>query len=152
MKTIDIDRARLTNRMQAAFGVVKYQFSAKSELTAVPGIGFDLSDCSNFTRWLIFQASLGKTTFPQGSVEQHQRCQEDGFAADEYHLCAPLGDNKLRIAFIPVTPNHCGHVWLVLNGQTIECCGGKGACRRPWNAAPLITEVTACYTLTSPLV
>jgi hypothetical protein len=64
---------------------------------------------------------------------------------------AGLEDGRLRIAFIATKPGHVGHVWLILNGKTIESWGGHGPGRRSWNVKALRERVTSCYVLTNPL-
>ena len=148
---LEMDRIRLMNRVEAASGVVKYKLDAKPAMGAIPGADFTVSDCSGFVRWLIDGATAGMVTPPDGSWNQHDWCIQQKFKSDEYLQVAGLGDNRLRIAFINPAGGEPGHVWLILNGQTIECCGGRGVCRRPWNTAVLRLDVAACYVLTGVL-
>jgi hypothetical protein len=151
MKTIKIDKARLMRFHNAADGVVKYHLGSKPKIGAMPG-AFHISDCSGYVRALLAFATSNEVTPPDGSWYQQEWCKKQEFKATDYHTVAALGDNRLRIAFINASKGKVGHVWLLLNGQTLECCGGKGVCRRPWNTAVLKSEVDACYVLTEPLL
>lgn len=151
MKTIPINRARLIERMVAAFTCVKYRLGAKPRLGTLPGVSFTESDCSGFVRWLIYAASIGKVKMPTGSVLQREWCEENGFKRTDYNLHARLEDSRLRVAFINPGGGKVGHVWLVINGQTIESYGGHGAGRRPWNDPVLVRNVDHCFVLTDRL-
>lgn len=151
MKTIPIDRQRLIKRMMAAFACVKYELGAKPRLGSLPGAGFTTADCSGFLRWLINAASYGKVKIPPGgSVIQRDWCIKQGFKRTSYDNCA-LEDSRLRIAFINPGGGKIGHVWLVINGQTIESYGSHGAGRRPWDTSVLKKNVDYCFVLTEPL-
>ncbi|MEN6581695.1 MAG: hypothetical protein ABFD54_04540 [Armatimonadota bacterium] len=150
MKTIPIDRATLIKRMNAAFTCVEYDLNAKPRLGSLPGTSFTTSDCSGFVRWILYAASGGKIKLKTGSWYQQQWCREQGFKEVKYSDVAGLHDSRLRIAFINGA-NGAGHVWLIINGQTIECYGGHGAGRRPWNTSVLLRKVDACFVLTDVL-
>jgi hypothetical protein len=152
MHTITIDKTKLMRFHNAAQGSVKYNLGSKPKIGTMPVTGFRFSDCSGYVRWLIAAATTNEIIPPDGSWYQQKWCKEQGLKLTDYHAVAGLGDNRLRIAFINSGKNKVGHVWLVLNGQTLECCGRKGVCRRPWNTAVLKNEVDACYVLTNPLV
>lgn len=146
---IPIDRARLIERMNAAFICVGYELGAKPRPGSLPGTDFKLSDCSGIVRWLLYAASYGKIKMPMGSWGQRKWCQEQGFKPCPYSNCALL-DSRLRIAFKDPDDKH-GHVWLCINGQTIECYYGHGAGRRPWNTKVLKNNGDFCFVLTDEL-
>jgi hypothetical protein len=98
------------------------------------------SDCSNYSRYLIYQAS--GITIPDGSSNQCDWFNTKGFKKTDYSNCANK-DNILRIAFLTDQANGQRHVWLVLNGQTMECYGAHGVGSRMWNANPLRNSVNA---------
>lgn len=137
--------------MKACFGVVKYRLGSKPKLGTMPGVYFKTSDCSGFVRWLLYGASHGKVTLRTGSWYQHKWCDDEGFKKVKYSEVAKLKDSRLRIAFIRPEDGKIGHVWLVINDQTIEACAGRGACRRKWDTPILINNVDATYVLTDPL-
>jgi cell wall-associated NlpC family hydrolase len=151
--TLDVDRAELIRLMSPCFRLltkIRYSLGAKPRMGAVPGVGFKKADCSGFIRWLINGATFGKDAdMPDGSWFQHKWAKER-FREVPYAECARM-DSKLRIAFIPTKNGRVGHVWLCVNGRTIESYGGHGAGRRPWNTPVLLNQVTACYVLTDPL-
>jgi hypothetical protein len=151
MKIISVIRDRLVERIKAAFACVKYEMGAKPHLGSLPCADFTTSDCSGFVRWLIYAATDGKVTMPLGSWTQRKWCQEQGFKQTCYANCG-LMDSRLRIAFMDPECSEAGHVWLIINGQTIECYGGHGAGRRPWNTNVLRKNVDYCFVLTDPLI
>jgi hypothetical protein len=147
--TIKINRAKLVELIKASEGKVKYRLGAKPHMDAVPGKpGFLVCDCSGYVRWLLY--NLGVKDFPDGSWYQRAWCDSHNFKRTAYEH-AVLKDDRLRIAFIDGGNGKVGHVWLVINGKTIESCGGRGTCRRPWDAKTLKTKVDHCYVLTNLL-
>ncbi len=150
MKTITLDRNVLVARMQATVGRVSYKLGAKPRVNAKPGT-FSQSDCSGYVRWLLYAASKGAVNILPGSWHQQQWCIREGFKKTSYELHAQCKDGRLRIAFINPATNKVGHVWLILNGQTIEAYGGHGAGRRAWDTPTLRRQVDACYVLTEPM-
>jgi cell wall-associated NlpC family hydrolase len=157
MKAMYVDRAELVRLMKLCFSFsgfvakVKYIFGAKPALGDIPGLGFFSSDCSGFVRWLIHGATHGQVKMPSGSWYQQAWVKKEGYKKTSYLLHAGLHDNRLRIAFINPKNGIPGHVWLVINGQTIESYGGHGAGRRKWDTPVLLKNVDACYVLTEPM-
>jgi hypothetical protein len=137
--------------MKACFGVVKYRLGSKPKLGTMPGVYFKTSDCSGFVGWLLYGASHGKVTLRTGSWYQRKWCDDEGFKKVKYSEVAKLKDSRLRIAFIRPESGKIGHVWLVINGQTIECYGGHGVGRRPWDTKVLMDNVSDCYVLTDKI-
>jgi hypothetical protein len=137
--------------MNSSFGEVKYELGTKPSFGAKPEIDFKTADCSGFVRWLLYGASNGKVRIALGSWYQHKWCKDEGFKHVVYSEVAGLKDSRLRIAFIEAHGGKVGHVWLTINGQTIECYGGHGAGRRPWDTPVLLNNVSACYVLTDKI-
>ena len=138
--------------MNACFGKVKYKLGAKAGLHATPGEDFTKIDCSGFVRWLLFQCGNGFAAIPDGSWNQWEWCKREGFKESTYDKNgAGLCDSRLRIAFIRAKPGSSGHIWLIINGQTIESYSPVGVKRRPWNYKTLKNNVAAVYVLTEPL-
>ena len=127
-KTIKVDRSRLVDLMEACYGK-HYRFGAKVALDAAPS-SFDECDCSGFVRWLLHGSTSDQLEVPDGSWNQHQWCRTNGFKATDYSAVAGLKDSRLRIAFIEPRRGRAGHVWLIINGGTIESYGGHGPGRR----------------------
>jgi len=151
-KTISIDKAKLLSRISAAIGKVTYDLGAKPRLGTLPGSGFTKSDCSGFVRWLLYAATGGAIKLLPGSWHQQEWCKSQNFKKTDYLQHAGLQDHRLRVAFINAKNGKVGHVWLILDGYTLESHGGKGANRRKWNTDVLINNVDACYVLTEPLI
>jgi hypothetical protein len=122
-------------------------------LGGVPGYDFKASDCSGFVRWILAYAVTMKHALilPMGSYYQNDWCKSQGFKLSKYSDVAGLNDNRLRIAFIKPDSDHHGHVWLILNGRTMECYGGVGVGRRKWDCGVLFRGVDSCYVLTDPM-
>ena len=133
----------------------KCEFRVKYLLGAKPKLGslfFKESDCSGFVRWLVHEATEGVTTMPDGSYHQANWCIKQGFKKVAYKQSACMRDDRLRIAFIAPNSEGVGHVWLIFNGQTMESCGGRGVCRRPWSNKLLLSTVSSCFVLTDTLI
>src|SRR5205085_264760 len=103
-------------------------------------------DCSGFVRYLMYRATHGEVIMPDGSWIQNDWCRHNHFAKVKYATAADA-DGWLRIAFLPPKKGHAGHVWLILNGMTLESHGHKGPHSRPWDTAVLKSQVTDCYQL-----
>jgi hypothetical protein len=142
--SILIDQSRLSAVCASLFdGHVAYCYGAKASLTADPAT-IQQIDCSGFVRYLTYQATNGQIVLPDGSWNQHRWCKSRKLSKVAYSTAAKR-DGWLRIAFIESTASHAGHVWLVLNGMTLESDGSKGPDQRPWNYSILRKEVGACY-------
>ena len=151
MKIIGVDRAELVRLMNACFGRVEYELGAKAPALSCKPEQINAIDCSGFVRWLIYNATHGQVTMPDGSQNQLAFCRKSDYKSTDYDNTSLL-DNRLRIAFM--SPAHGQqwprHVWLIINGQTIESYGGHGPGRRTWNNH-ILKPVSACFVLTNPL-
>ena len=148
-KTLTISRPTLVHLIKCSVGKARYRLGAKPRMDAIPGTpGFLVADCSGYVRWLLH--NLGVRDVPDGSWHQEKWCITKKFKPTDYSNAA-LKDDRLRIAFIAAKGSTPGHVVLVINGQTIESCGGVGTTRRPWDTPVLKSKVAACYVLTDPL-
>ena len=153
MKTVKVDKDKLLELTADALGKVAYRLGAKPNLRLMPGDkGFKVSDCSGWVRWLLARVTDPPVTIGLGSWYQQEWAKAQGFKRTGYAANAGWADNRLRLAFIDAQGSKVGHVWLLLNGHTIECAGGKGVCRRPWDTKTLKDKVDACYVLTDPML
>jgi cell wall-associated NlpC family hydrolase len=142
--TVDTDKlVDLVTQMRAAG--IGYHLGSKAALGA-PISTIQKIDCSGFVRYAIYYASGGSVKMPDGSWVQDEWCKKQGFTSVPYKRDACLGDDRLRIAFMHGTA--IGHVWFILNGQTIESHGGVGPDRRDWATPILVHNVSTCYALT----
>lgn len=146
MKTIPVNKPVLVDFMNKCLNKISYELGAKARFGAKPLRDFTKIDCSGFVRWLIHMAS--GVRMPDGSWNQRVWCQKQGFKQNPYKSVAGLKDNRLRIAFIDPTKGKSGHVWLIINGKTIESYGGHGVGRRRWNSLGLYLKAKYCFTLT----
>ena len=146
---VDLDKlhTRLANDIAR---LVRYTLGAKAlegHLSDYPG-AYKFIDCSGWVRAAIAYSTKdaigGSIIIPDGSVVQHDWFSNNGFKLTDYSN-AELEDNHLRIAFIAPTANEAGHVWLILNGKTLESHGGTGPASRAWNTPVLFNNVAACY-------
>ena len=130
-------------------GHISYGFGSKAALTATPQSIHEI-DCSGFVRYLMYQATSGRLTMPDGSWIQNDWCRHQALKLVPYQD-ASLHDSIIRIAFLPPTTHHhhhhAGHVWLIQNGLTMESHGGVGPSRRAWNTTVLLNGVRQCYEL-----
>jgi cell wall-associated NlpC family hydrolase len=125
-----------------------YKLGAKA-----PSLSCDTSlvsaiDCSGFVRYLLARASRQGLVIPDGSVNQHQWCREQGFPKVAYGGPSIATSKRLYLAFIePVYEVRPGHVWFVYQGHTMESYGGQGVGSRAWNTPVLVRRVAGCYQL-----
>jgi cell wall-associated NlpC family hydrolase len=125
----------------------KYRLGAKPKPGAHP-TQWKYTDCSGYVRWLVAQATNQEVILPLGSVLQYDWFRRRGYLQVPYSDCIRR-DNAIRIAFIKPRPGSYGHVWLVLNGSTIESYAGVGVGSRAWNTPPL-DKADSCFILTPP--
>ena len=126
-------------------GHIKYGMGKKAQLHVEPP-AIKAIDCSGFTCYLMYKVSDGQIKMVDGSDEQNAWCKKQKLRAEPYKQ-ASVNDNLLRIAFIPRVykdgkVTRAGHVWLILNGETMESHGkDKGPDRRPWDTQVLKSRV-----------
>ena len=125
---------------------VEYKLGAKAP--SLKSLVSDIKqiDCSGFVRYAMYQATSGAVIMPDGSWNQDDWCRKQGFAAVNYQKTAGTLDHRLRIAFMH---GGIGHVWFVLDGQTIESRGHVGPSRRDWQTPILFNHACKCYLLTA---
>lgn len=126
-------------------GHVSYKFGSKPLLTKEPS-EVTSADCSGFVRYLLYRASDMQIKIPAGSWNQEDWCKKTGLPKVEYSTAAN-NDGWLRIAYLPKKNGHPRHVWLILNGRTIESRGGVGPDRRAWDTPVLKNNAHACFKL-----
>ncbi len=149
-KVIIVDREELVKFIKATEDKMKYGLGDKIDLSTpydkLPG---DSIDCSGYVRLAIYKITHGKIKMKDGSANQNDWCRDNDFKKTDYSN-ASLSDDRIRIAFIR-PPSSKRHVWLIVNGKTIESCGGHGPTRRDWDEKVLKINVTDCYVLTDPM-
>jgi hypothetical protein len=127
-------------------GHVSYKFGAKPLLNKEPG-DVKEADCSGFVRYLLYNVSDKRIKIPAGSWHQEEWCKNSKLERVEYSTAA-LSDGCLRIAFLPKKNGNPRHVWMILNGQTIESHGRTtGPNRRPWDLPKLKDNAHSCFKL-----
>jgi hypothetical protein len=141
--TIDKEAlVKLVEDMQEAD--VGYKLGAKARFKT-PLAAIDDIDCSGFVRYAIYHATDGQVQMPDGSWNQDDWCKGQKFQVVDYRSTAGTEDGLVRVAFLHTPP--VGHVWLVLDGETIESHGGAGPDRRDWHTKILYGHVSKCYVL-----
>jgi hypothetical protein len=136
--------------LQSCLGRVKYDLGSKPALGLSP-CQIIKADCSGFIRGILFAATNGQVSLPEGSWYQRQWFQDRNFKKTQYRLVANSHDHRLRIAFIDPNESEHGHVWLILDGKTVECFFGKGVGQRRWNYSTLYKNVDWCFVVSDPL-
>lgn len=134
--TVDVDVAKAKSFLhacQTSQPRVKYGLGKKIKAGQVPGVDFTQVDCSGFVRETLRRSTNLGSSFPDGSVVQHDWVRKKGCAHDTIQAGAK-GDGAVRIAFMSPTdsPSGIGHVVLIVNGATLESHGGVGPDSRPW--------------------
>ena len=104
-------------------------------------------DCSGYMRLQVYAATGGKVLIPDGSAEQREWMEKEGFSkVTPYANEAGNPETQfLYINFIAPTDAHAGHVWAVQSRETCECHGGSGVGSRLWNTRPLPQEWVAGF-------
>jgi len=139
--TLPIDVRLLLSTEKEMEGIA-YKLDGKVPLSE-PIEQIDNIDCSAFVRYVLYHATFKRTILPDGSWNQEQWCKESGLPRETY-ANTMLCDGAVRIAFLY---GKIRHVWLVLDGLTLESYGGHGPGRRAWNHSHLI-HAGACFRLT----
>ena len=109
-------------------------------------------DCSAYVHYVLNRVTNGKIVIGRGPLCENSGSIRDwakkqGFASVKYSEQANLNDFILRLAYLPPkTKTTFGHIWLVLNSQTLESHGSKGVNRRKWNDKNL-AGVTDCFNI-----
>ena len=105
---------------------IGYGLGSKAHnLMAIPP-DYSEIDCSGWVRAAVAIATGGVTILPDGSVIQHEWCDQVGLKKSAWPALL-LRDGCTRLCFIVPSPAHpVGHVLLVRNGQTYESWGGHG--------------------------
>lgn len=165
MKTIKVDRELLVTLIKKTCdGHIPYKMGGKALSLDCDSsvLGEDVHgvmrgiDCSGFVRYILHRIS--NVDMPDGSWNQRDWCQKQGFKVCPYSDCAKK-DDILRIAFLNKENDDAGHVWLIISGMTIESHGRSkvngvwqdGPSRRPWNWKSLKSKVDFCFEMTLPM-
>jgi hypothetical protein len=146
MKSLSIETSSLMDISGKLMdGHIKYGFGSKAKLNDEPQ-KITAIDCSGFVQYVIYQATKKQMVLPAGSWNQRVWCDNQKLSKVEYSS-ANEKDGWLRIAFIaPKSKTVPGHVWLILDGMTLESHGPtKGPNRRAWSEKILKSNVYACY-------
>ena len=148
---INVDTGKLLRLHGAVAGRVKYVFGAKARpLCGGPEALAKGVDCSGYVRWLMYHCSKAGYAFPDGSTLQAEWCKRQGFKSTSYRLNGGWKDGRLRLCAYRPKGKRAGHIWLCLNGATIESAGGRGPTRRSWLTPVLLARCETCFVLTGP--
>lgn len=140
--TISIDGKKLKDLMDAMMdGHCKYGFGDKARMTDKPA-DIKKIDCSGFVQYLLYHVATPSLKIRAGSWHQNKYFEDNHFEQVDYATEASKRDGILRLGYFRGSP---GHIWLVLNGETIESSGGKGPNRRAWSTGVLKSKVQRCY-------
>jgi hypothetical protein len=120
---------------------IGYLLGAKPAMDKVPA-QIKVSDCSGWSRYLVYHASQHQLLLPEGSVQQHEWADRNGLHPVSFADAVKYGSvSRLFLCFIvPETqPDKIGHVYM-LHGcgekaRTMECYGGHGVGSRKYNAS-----------------
>ena len=146
-KTISIDGAALAAFMDATMGGhIEYGLGDKASPLTIDPSAIRKIDCSGYVQYLLYTVSSGAVHVRSGSWYQNKYFKDNRFEEVDYATEASKRDNTLRLGYFH-GGGKVGHIWFVLNGETIESSGGKGPNRRDWNA--LSHRVQHCYVIGS---
>ena len=121
---------------------IQYKLGSKIPLDAqVKDVQY--CDCSGFVRWILnhWLEATGECYLVDGSVNQHQQFKDNKidlliwpYPNSEYVYIGFLSPND--------TASEIGHVFLIYQNLTIECCGSLGVCRRDVNSLKWLKNCT----------
>ena len=131
--------------LKAAMPRVHYQMGAKADpIDCLPSHLREL-DCSGLVSYFVHNTSQTRG-FPDGSVDQHQWCEDNLRALRSYDDLAYTANDPARLFIGFVEPIYqdgemieAGHVWFVWRGLTYESHGGYGVSSRGW-LQPFMTQ------------
>ena len=115
---------------------IGYGYGSKDPKCGSGEIDFTRLDCSGFARSLLMFAAGGPETgalrqMPDGSSDQADWFGEMGFKTTQAADMS-LADGHLRIAFHRANAlDEVGHVFMGVNGHSVECFSGRGPGERP---------------------
>jgi len=132
---LDIDKAKaFLNACVTSTPRVRYGYGKKIKPGQIPGKDFQSVDCSGLVRELVRRSTSLGSTFPDGSVVQHDWVRKKGFVKTNWDD-GTSNDDIVRIAFL--SPNDVssgiGHVQLLYRNMTLESHGGVGPNSRKWS-------------------
>ena len=135
--SLSLNAAKFIAFKQACYDAgVAYGFGSKDPNPGSGKVDFSEIDCSGFVRTLLMFAGNGTLDdFPDGSYTQGDWLAAKGLKPT---LASNGGntDGYLRCyVHHPDSLDGTGHVWLTVNGHTVESCGGRGPCERHWNTS-----------------
>lgn len=138
--TWGIDLAKLLD-LHARMDKVKYGLGDKANPKTAEPETIKSIDCSGYVRFVLYKASGGKVDCSPngGSWHQNEWCKAKLTAITYEAATAGASDGKLRIAFYKPAKG-VGHVWLILNGKTLESYGGHGVGRKAWDSRTSIAD------------
>ena len=128
---------------------VTYELGAKASPLSLQAGEFDSIDCSGFVRWAIYHATGQGLEIPDGSANQHEWANREGFKVSNFEA-GLAKDGAIRIAFLtPEDGGGIGHVMLIIDGLTCESHGHHGPDRRQWGSYDFM-RLCSVYVLTPP--
>jgi hypothetical protein len=145
--SIFVNNNKLTEFLnQMMDGHVGYHLGAKVEPLSKDPKAVNQVDCSGFVRYLVYKVCNLVIT-SGGTWWQNEWCKSH-LQSEANYKCAGQRDGVIRIGYFPKPSGlAAGHIWLILNGMTIESHGHTGPDRRAWNTSVLVTHVKNTYVL-----
>ena len=126
-------------------GHVSYEMNAKASPLDLDPAKIKKLDCSGFVQYVLYNATSKSAFLKSGSWYQNQWCIAQKLEKVAYST-ANQSDGWLRLGYFPAPKKgQYGHIWLILDGRTLESHGGKGPNSRAWDTNVLKNSVTACY-------
>jgi hypothetical protein len=148
---VDLDLRKFEDFKQRCYDAhVGYLFGAKDPNPGSGRVDFAAIDCSGFVRTLLDYASDGATSsIPDGSWMEDDWFAKGVFKRTAYSECG-AGDAHVRVAVHRPGGrggDATGHIWLTVNGHSVESYGGHGPGERPWDHPWFLAHVDDCYVL-----
>lgn len=133
-----------------ASGAAKGKAAFGTEVSKITGL-----DCSGYIHYILREASKNKINVPHGSWNIDAWFEKSSCSDVDYKSNAGKRDNVLRLGYFPKPADGSmsyGHIWLVLNAETLESHGSRGVNRRSWSTSVLKNNATNCYEIANTQV
>ncbi len=139
LSSVEVDIAKASAFLQQCMTSnprVLYGLGAKIKPGQVPGRDFKAVDCSGFVREALRRSTDLGSSFPDGSVVQHDWARKQKFKKSTVKE-AEDRSGVVRIAFLSPgdVSSGIGHVVLIHMGRTLESHGGVGPDSRVWDGS-----------------
>jgi len=125
-----------------------YKWGGKARPLSTPRPITGGLDCSGAVQWILYHASAGALTLPEGSTQQREFIAAQGFERVPYSLAANDNSGAVYVCFAWGVASTERHVWIVRMRASWESWGGHGTGVRSPQTLWHRLKCRACYRIT----